>query len=248
MSKKKNSGPSLKELFEGYQGGLTESLGMSRKLINHPVAKGDATELRWIKMLQEYLPTRYQVERAFVIDSDGTLSQQLDVVIFDRHFSLFIFRHEGISYIPAESVYAVFEVKQEVNANYLSYAGKKAASVRRLKRIAGRIVQAGGDINKPKPPPNILAGFLSLDSKWPDLSSSKFQDKLVALSGDQELQIGCVARHGAFEVTGRTPTGISLEVSRPETAVMSFVLTLTRLLQSMGTVPAIKIEEYARHL
>lgn len=169
-------------------------------------------------------------------------------MIYDRHFSLFIFRHEGVSYIPAESVYAVFEVKQEVNSDYLTYAGERAESVRNLKRTFGRIVQAGGDIEKPKEPKAILAGFLALDSKWADLNCSGFRDKIQALRGTQELQLGCIARHGAFEVTERSDAGVKIELSRPETAVMSFVLTLTRLLQGMGSVPAIKIEEYARHL
>lgn len=249
MAKKKNpSPPSLSELFEGYQKGLIANLGISRKLITHPVAKGDATELRWIKMLRTYLPTRYQVERAFVIDSDGTLSQQQDLVIFDRHFSLFIFEHEGVAYIPAESVYAVFEIKPEITPKYLGYAGDKAESVRKLKRTSGRIVQAGGDINTPKPPPPILAGILALDCKWKDPMGLNFQQYLKSLTGDRALNLGCVARHGAFEITDGTPASFNWEVSRPDTAVMSFVLTLTRLLQRMGTVPAIKIEEYARHL
>lgn len=246
MAKKKQTPPSLSDLFEGYQKGLIASLGISRKLISHPVAKGDATELRWIKMLKTYLPTRYQVERAFVIDSDGNLSQQQDIVIFDRHFSLFIFEHEGVPYIPAESVYAVFEVKPEITPKYLRYAGEKAESVRKLKRTSGRIVQAGGDIDKPKPPPPILAGILALDCNWKDPFGPKFQKNLQNLTGDKALQLGCVARHGAFEIAD--PASFKWEFSRPETAVMSFVLTLTRRLQKMGSVPAIQIEEYARHL
>ena len=249
MAKKRNQRlPSLSELFEGYQKGLIENLGISRKLITHSVAKGDATELRWIKMLRTYLPTRYQVERAFVIDSDGTLSQQQDLVIFDRHFSLFIFEHEGVSYIPAESVYAVFEIKPEITPKYLHYAGDKAESVRKLKRTSGRIVQAGGDINAPKPPPQILAGILALDCQWKDPMGKVFQQRLMGLTGDRALNLGCVARHGAFEIINGTMTSFKWDVSRPDTAVMSFVLTLTRLLQQMGTVPAIKIEEYAKHL
>lgn len=248
MAKKKQVDPTLTQLFEGYQDGLIQSLGISRKLIKHPVAKGDATELRWISMLQTYLPTRYRVERAFVIDSDGNLSQQQDVVIFDRHFSLFIFHHEGVAYIPAESVYAVLEVKPEISPKYLRYAGEKAESVRRLKRTSGKIVQAGGDIENPKDPQPILAGLLSLDSSWKEPLGEKFKTAIGELQGDQTLQLGCVARHGAFEVTGRSPSGIQLQLSRPQTAVMSFVLTLTRLLQKMGSVPAIRIEEYAKHL
>ena len=43
-------------------------------------------------------------------------SEQIDVVVFDRQYSPFIFNYEGQTIIPAESVYAVFEAKQTVNA------------------------------------------------------------------------------------------------------------------------------------
>lgn len=239
----------LTQLFEGYQRTLIENLGVSRELILHPVAKGDATELRWVTMLQSYLPKRYKVEKAFVIDSNGDISEQLDLVVFDRHFSPFIFVHDGISYIPAESVYAVFEIKPEVSKTYLEYAGTKAESVRRLKRTSAPIIHAAsGSPAQPKAPPPIIAGFLALDSVWKPPLGLAFEKSFTGLRGDRSLQLGCVARHGAFELAKNGTGGTDLIVSRSETSVMNFVLTLTRFLQTMGSVPAIQVEQYARHL
>ena len=45
-------------------------------------------------------------------------------------------------YIPAESVYAVFEVKQDVKG-YIDYAAQKVESVRRLKRTSIEMVASG---------------------------------------------------------------------------------------------------------
>jgi hypothetical protein len=45
-------------------------------------------------------------------------------------------------YIPAESVYAVFEVKQDVKGN-IDYAAQKVESVRRLKRTSIEMVASG---------------------------------------------------------------------------------------------------------
>jgi hypothetical protein len=47
-------------------------------------------------------------------------------------------------YVPAEAVYAVFEVKPSINWDYLIYAGEKADSVRILERTSIEIPHAGG--------------------------------------------------------------------------------------------------------
>ena len=65
-------------------------------------------------LLQTYLPQRYQAASAHVVDSEGTFSQQIDVVVFDRQYSPFIFKFQGQTVVPAESVYAVFEAKQAI--------------------------------------------------------------------------------------------------------------------------------------
>ena len=69
-------------------------------------------------------PKRYQAASGHVVDSVGTFSEQIDVVVFDRQCSPFIFNYEGQTIIPAESVYAVFEAKQTVNASQVKYARK----------------------------------------------------------------------------------------------------------------------------
>ena len=89
-------------------------------------------------MLQNYLPQRYQAATAHVVDSQGQFSDQIDVVIFDRQYSPFIFKFEGQVIVPAESVYAVFEAKQVINAEQVKYAQDKAESVRKLARTVYR--------------------------------------------------------------------------------------------------------------
>jgi hypothetical protein len=108
---------------------------------------------------------RYQVETAHVVDSEGAFSDQIDVVVFDRQYSPFIFRFQAQIIIPAESVYAVFEAKQAINATQVDYAQKKVATVRRLHRTSLPIPHAGGTY-APKPLPAILGGLLTFESDW----------------------------------------------------------------------------------
>ena len=106
---------SLSQLLAGLHDDIQQRLETVRKSFGHQGTKGDASEKVWLELLQTYLPRRYQAEKAHVVDSNGTFSEQIDVVVFDRQYSPFIFCYEGEIIIPAESVYAIFEAKQSIN-------------------------------------------------------------------------------------------------------------------------------------
>src|SRR3989304_2212833 len=127
---------SLSQLLSSLHEDVQLRLATVRKTFNHPGSKGDASENVWISLLDTYLPKRYQAAKAHVVDSQGNFSQQIDVVIFDRQYSPFIFTYEGEIIVPAESVYAVFEAKQTANAELVAYAQQKVASVRQLQRTS----------------------------------------------------------------------------------------------------------------
>ena len=224
----------------GLQGQMRSKLSLNRKILTHPVSKGDASELEWVDMLGSYLPRRYQVEKAFVIDHEGTISEQIDIVIFDRHYSPFLLKQNGATYIPAESVYAVIEVKPQLNPKNIRYAAKKALSVRKLKRTSAPIVHAGGTINETKKPFEILAGLLTLDGSC----TKGVQEEIKKLPEKQKINFGCSLESGAFIVTYSEE--IKFEKSKKEDGLIFFFLKLLSALQSLGTVPAMVIESYIK--
>jgi len=59
----------------------------SRRFVHHEPTKGAAAEQNWLAMLNAYLPQRYKADSAFVVDSRGKLSEQIDIVIYDRQYS-----------------------------------------------------------------------------------------------------------------------------------------------------------------
>jgi hypothetical protein len=117
---------SLSVLLSGLHDDIQQKLAIARKSFAHPGTKGDASELVWLEMLQAYLPQRYQAASAHIVDSHGKFSDQIDVVIFDRQYSPFIFKYQGQTIVPAESVYAAFEAKQASNATMVEYAQKRS--------------------------------------------------------------------------------------------------------------------------
>jgi hypothetical protein len=157
---------SLPRLLEKLHDDIERRLATVRDAFEHSGTKGDASEHVWLEFLKTYLPERYCAERAHVVDSNGAFSQQIDVVVFDRHYSPLIFKYEGQIILPAESVYAVFEAKQSINATYVGYAQKKAESVRGLYRTSLPIPHAGGTF-EPRPLTRILGGILTLKATGP---------------------------------------------------------------------------------
>lgn len=230
----------IRKIFLGLQSQMRSRLSLNRKILTHPVAKGDATELEWIDMLSAYLPSRYRADRAFVIDCEGNVSDQIDIVIYDRHYSPFILKQNGATYIPAESVYAAIEVKPTLNKTYLEYASQKAESVRRLKRTTAPIVHAGGKIDSPKKPFGILAGILTIDGKF----TEALKATLIKLSAEKFLHFGCSLDHVSFWFKKHKEDGYFFEKSSRDEALIFFFLNLLSELQHLGTVPAIDLKAY----
>lgn len=231
---------SLTQLFESLHHGIEQKLSTSRNTLGHPGSKGDSSERVWLQLLCEYLPARYEALKAYVVDSKNNFSEQIDIVVRDRQYSPFIFRFEGESIVPAESVYAVFEVKQSANLDNVRYAQKKAASVRRLHRTSLPIPHAGGTY-PPKSPPPILAGLLTFDSGWSPPLGDSLEEALATDDPQRQLDLGCIAAHGTFSLSkcGQYTLAPS---SKPATA---FLLELIARLQEMATVPMIDIRAYA---
>ena len=234
---------SLSVLLAELHDDIEKRLAKVRKTMGHPVAKGDASESVWSELLTKYLPLRYQVARAFVVDSRGAFSQQLDVVIFDRQYSPFIFNFQGQTVIPAESVYAVFEAKQSISASELAYAEKKVASVRNLHRTSLPVPTIAG-LSPAKALPPIYGGLLTFESSWTPPLGEALLESLERGRGDGHLDFGCIAAHGNFYLgdTGRYDVIVG---GRPATA---FLFALIAKLQTSATVPMIDIQAYAQWL
>lgn len=235
---------SLSVLLAGLHDDIQQKLEIARKSFGHPVSKGDASETVWLELLQTYLPKRYQAATAHVVDSNGVFSDQIDVVVFDRQYSPFIFSFKGQTIIPAESVYAVFEAKQSINGDQIEYAQKKAASVRRLHRTSLPIPHAGGTYPA-KPLIPILGGILTFEADWKPAFGQPMGDALKQDMSDGRLDFGCIAAHGYFSLDPTSGAYDTFSGGKPATA---FLFKLISQLQFAGTVPMIDVQAYAQWL
>lgn len=233
---------SLEVLLHGLHDDIHQRLEIARKSLNHPSSKGDASEAIWLELLQKYLPERYRAEKAHVVDSRGNFSDQIDVVIFDRQYSPFIFNFQGQYIIPAESVYAVFEAKQSINVTHVKYAQQKIETVRNLYRTSLPIPHAGG-VFAAKPPIKIIGGILTFESDWNPGMGEALRASLNSEMG--VLDLGCVAAHGYFQYI---PDESRYEFNLDAKSATAFLFKLISLLQFSGTVPMIDVLEYSKWL
>ena len=233
----------LTDILDGLQARLEGELRGNRAAVTHPGARGEASEEDWLRVLKDHLPQRYQADRAFVIDSNGACSEQIDIVVYDRQYSPFLYNQASQRYVPAESVYGVLEVKQDLNREHVLYAGEKAASVRRLHRISAQIPHAGGSYD-PRPLPRIVAGLVTYQSSWNPAFGGPLRDALGELDPEGQLDVGCALVHGAFEAAYRTGHPVNVTVAEGPRTLVQFLMRLLKQLQTLATAPAIDYEAY----
>ena len=222
----------LSELFNTLQ---QQMYWKMKQKCTHPLAKGDITEEAWRVFFNEYLPKRYSCDKAFIVDCDSNVSDQIDIVIYDEYFSPFIFNQGGVKYVPVESVYAVFEVKQRLSLKNFEYAQQKAQSVRQLRRTTAP-VYCNGSLVPGREPPHIIAGLLTTNKAW---ENNLIQKKGVYSAVDF-LDLGCCV-NGKSWVWHENKYILSLD---EKDSLLTFFMAFIDQLRLLGTVPAMDISKY----
>lgn len=166
---------------------------------------------------------------------------QIDIVIYDPQYTPTLLNQQSHRYIPAEAVYAVIEAKPTINRELLSYAGKKAASVRALHRTSAPIVHVGGT-SAAKPAFPIIAGIVAHKVDWSDGFGKHFKDALLDLTDDSSLEFGCGLSAGSFDNFAEDG---SISIGEKDCALILFLFRLLGKLQSLGTVRAIDWSSYS---
>lgn len=237
----------MKEILDGLQARLLGDLAAARSALKHPGARGTATEDAWLALLKDHLPFRYQAERGFVIDYTGASSDAIDIIIFDRQYTPLVYNLAGQIFVPAEGVYAVMEIKQNLTAEHVQYAGRKAASVRGLSRTSAPIPHAGGTFG-PRDLPRIVAGIITHHSSWSPPFGQPLTEALGELTQPEYLDIGCALQDGTFVVDYPSTGSLCVSAHEGSRSLVHFVWRLLMKLQGLATVPAIDFERYLSNL
>jgi len=219
----------IEKLFNALDEEMRQKLSSKIDEIYHPTAKGSESELNWIGLLRSYLPERYSVDSGFIVDHEGNISEQIDIIVYDRHFTPFIFRGENVVYIPAEGVYAVFEVRPKLSKSNYEYAAKKHKSVKELKRTSASFTHILGTDKKVLF--NIIGGILTKEN-----GSQNIYENLK-LGSDLAIVL-CL--DSGVKVIGDK----AILVQDKEPILAFFLLKLIEQLRLLGSVPALEVDKY----
>lgn len=251
MGEQKEKKMSLSEIYNHIQKFMSASLGVS-SVMEPSVTKGTATEYNWIEFFRTYLPKRYRVDKGVVIDSKGKRSDEIDIIIYDAQYSHFVLRSVGSVFIPAESVYAVFEVKQNLNKDHMEYAGKKAESVRKLHRTSTKIINAGKQVDS-RDLYEIIAGLLTTSSDWKSKTKDNVVECLNERINHQHLDLICSIENNTFSVSNNASckkneckVNYDIKYCNSNKTLIYLLLELLKKLQGLGTAPAIDFAAYEK--
>ena len=138
---------------------------------------------------------------ACVIDCQGNLSQQLDAVIFDTHFTPRVWVHGEKAWVPAEAVYAVVECKAGLDKGTVEAAAKKVASVREMERHSKLHADNSCAVEKKAEPKQILGILVADRSDWALPLGEPLTDVVKTLPDTGRLDLICAVGGAGVSIT-----------------------------------------------
>lgn len=122
----------FKDIFVSIADKMRADFEASRSAFNHPSLKGSAAENILIEFLRIYLPDHLSVISGIVVDSNGGVTKQQDIIICDKAKTPVFFTNGDIRVVPIEAVYATIEVKSNLRKQDISSIVNNMLSVKRL--------------------------------------------------------------------------------------------------------------------
>ncbi|MAE52042.1 MAG: hypothetical protein CMH27_09545 [Micavibrio sp.] len=133
--------------------------------IKHPGIKGRIKEIFVARMLQEFSPSGIKFTSGKIIDKKGNESSELDVIVYSDTYMPTIMIDSGLSLVPIEACYYVFEVKSKITKNEIKDAIAKFKNLREMSNPCGLHTCLFGfdsDVKKGKE----LERYKEIDTIW----------------------------------------------------------------------------------
>ncbi|MFD0586458.1 DUF6602 domain-containing protein [Paenibacillus sp. GCM10027627] len=98
--------------YKGLAGSLANQLTLETP--NHHLTTGSFREEVWYSLFLQIVPRKFHIEQGiFIIDSNGHISDEVDLAIFDQSYTPYIFKFGKIKFIPIEAVAVAVQCKSK---------------------------------------------------------------------------------------------------------------------------------------
>lgn len=136
----------LKNIFDNLEKSLRSDMAIR---IEHNLEDGKYREYLVTKILSKIIPSKYSITNGFIIDSDNKISQEMDIIIYDKSYVPPFF-DETYTVVPIEAVIAIIQVKTTLTRDTINDAINNLVSIDNLNtKIGGKFISAfDGKIRK----------------------------------------------------------------------------------------------------
>ena len=141
MGNKSNAKKVIEDIKENYRKMEMEiATQLNYQVNNHHLTAGTHREEIWVDFFRRIVPKKFNIARSvFIIDSQGSVSNEVDIAIYDEQYTPYVFNYGHIKFIPVEAVAAVVQCKsQNLDKNTLE---EWAESLDTLKTSKNSIVR-----------------------------------------------------------------------------------------------------------
>ncbi len=125
-----------RSVLSAAQSRLMAAITQIRESVPHSGEIGSLVEQVFFEHLLQVLPEKVAISNGFVMDSEGNISKQMDLIFFDRLNTPRIFSSAGAQIFPVESTYACGEIKTKLDSAQINDIFEKCISYKNLKRDA----------------------------------------------------------------------------------------------------------------
>jgi len=102
----------IKENYNRLNKSMIEEINLSS---THGGLSGSFREESWVKFFRNIIPKKFSLAQGvMIIDSNGKISREVDIAIFDESYTPYIFNYNSLKFIPIEAVACVIESKSKI--------------------------------------------------------------------------------------------------------------------------------------
>lgn len=137
---------SFSKFIESWGDELLSKSDRVRNLIGdaHWLSDGKYKEFLVSDFLRRYLGGAISVSSGFIMGNDGSISKEVDIILYDASRHSCLFNEGGLSIVPERSLVASIEVKSTYGKNEITDALAKVLSVRCLLAPTSRQINWAG--------------------------------------------------------------------------------------------------------
>ncbi len=127
----------FENVFRGIKEKMLIDFNDISSAISHRGAKGRVREIEIVtEYLQRYLPGHIGVANGECVATNGSVSPECDIILFEKNSTPYLVHKEGYQVFPIECVYGVIEVKSRLDKKELRDSIAKIAEIKSMPKVA----------------------------------------------------------------------------------------------------------------